>query len=62
MKLRVLVRKRENRRVFVVQLLDIKDEWASLREFDGMAETGAYLRYLRKYDKVTDDDIEYSIT
>jgi hypothetical protein len=56
MKLRVLVRKRHNRRVFVVQFLDIKDEWASLREFDGMAETGAHLR---KYDKVTD---EYSIT
>ena len=46
----------------MVQLLDIEDEWASLREFDGMAETGAYLRHLRKYDKVPDDDIEYSIT
>ena len=62
MKIRVLVRKRRNRRMFVVQLLNIRDEWAQLREFDDFDETAAYLKHLKAHDKVTDDDIEYSTT
>ena len=62
MKLRVLVRKRRKRPVFVVQLLNIRDEWAQLREFDDFDETAAYLKHLKAHDKVTDDDIEYSTT
>ena len=56
------MRKRRKRPVFVVQLLNIRDEWAQLREFDDFDETVAYLKHLKAHDKVTDDDIEYSIT
>ena len=62
MKVRVLVRKRRKRPVFVVQLLNIRDEWAQLREFHDLDETVAYLKHLKAHDKVTDDDIEYSTT
>ena len=55
-------RKRRNRRVFVVQLLNSRDEWAQLREFDNFDETVAYLKHLKAHDKVTNDDIEYSTT
>ena len=48
--------------MFVVQLLNIRDEWARLREFDDFDETVAYLKYLKAHDKVADDDIEYSTT
>ena len=47
MKIRVLVRKGRNRRVFVVQLLNIKDEWAQLREFGDFDETAVYLKNLK---------------
>ena len=55
------MRKRRNRRVFAVQLLNIRDEWAQLA-FDDFDETAAYLKHLKAHDKVTDDDIEYSTT
>ncbi len=37
MKLRVILRKRRNRTIYVVQLLNIRDEWARLREFGDLA-------------------------
>jgi hypothetical protein len=63
MKIRVLARKNKNgQQQFVVQVLNVRDEWARLREFYTLQDTAAYLRHLKKHDKVTDDDIEYSIT
>ena len=46
----------------VVQLLNIRDERARLREFGDFDETAAYLKHLKAHNKVTDDDIEYSTT
>jgi hypothetical protein len=40
--------------MFVVQLLNIRDEWARLREFDDFDETVAYLKDLKVHDNVTD--------
>ena len=59
MKIRVLVRKRRNRRVFVVQLINIRDEWAQFASLT-TSKRPPYLKYLKAHDKVTDDDIEYS--
>jgi hypothetical protein len=63
MKLRVLSRKnKKGQRQFVVQLLNVRDEWSRMREFYTVEDTAAYLRELKRHDKVTDDDIEYSVT
>ena len=63
MKIRVLARKnKKGQQQFIVQLLNVRDEWAQLKEFDTLQDTSAYLRELKKHNKITDDDIEYSIT
>jgi hypothetical protein len=60
MKIRVSARKdKKGRWLFVVQVLNVRNEWARLRELRTMEETAAYLRDLKKHDKVRDEDIEY---
>ena len=63
MKIRVLARMdKKRRRLFVVQILNVRGDWARLSELRTIEDTAAYLRELKRHDKITDDDIEYSIT